>query len=239
MPDRRTLFDADGVAIASFIPVHRGGRDVADLLELDVSVQQALPAILEQLAGWRVAGPVELGRALVAAGGMPARHAHSYSHDLRGERPQPHPPAGMTLTGADRPAADLLPAYLAAHPPDHVDWPVIAGEDSTAHLAKVMAGAYGRLLDSSGLAIAADGRVVGGILVAELADPEPPFEGAWVMELFREPGARGAGRALLERALALTPGPALGLAVTDGNPAARLYERLGFRRVLSAFSVDL
>jgi ribosomal protein S18 acetylase RimI-like enzyme len=34
-------------------------------------------------------------------------------------------------------------------------------------------------------------------------------------------------------------GPTLGLAVTEGNPAVRLYERLGFRRVLTSFSVQL
>jgi ribosomal protein S18 acetylase RimI-like enzyme len=27
--------------------------------------------------------------------------------------------------------------------------------------------------------------------------------------------------------------------VTEGNPAIRLYERLGFRRVVTALSVDL
>jgi ribosomal protein S18 acetylase RimI-like enzyme len=62
------------------------------------------------------------------------------------------------------------------------------------------------------------------------------------MELFRDPAHPGTGRALLERALqrAAAAGlPALGLAVTDGNPAARLYEAVGFRRVLSSRSVDL
>jgi hypothetical protein len=42
----------------------------------------------------------------------------------------------------------------------------------------------------------------------------------------------------LERALQRSHAP-LGLAVSEGNPAARLYERLGFRRVLSTWSVDL
>ena len=58
------------------------------------------------------------------------------------------------------------------------------------------------------------------------------------MELFRDPGARGAGRALLERALR-AHGRALGLAVTDGNPAERLYAAARLRRVFTAFSVDL
>jgi hypothetical protein len=33
--------------------------------------------------------------------------------------------------------------------------------------------------------------------------------------------------------------PALSLAVTDGNPAVRVYDALGFERVLTSFSVEL
>jgi GNAT superfamily N-acetyltransferase len=144
----------------------------------------------------------------------------------------------MRFTAADRPAADILPAYLASHPPDHVDAPVIAGEDSRAHLARILSGELGRALEGSALAVDGDGRVVGAILVNEFADTDPPFGGPWVMELFRAPGARGVGRALLERALSVTEGT-LGLAVTHGNRAEGLYAALGFERVFSAFSVDL
>lgn len=58
------------------------------------------------------------------------------------------------------------------------------------------------------------------------------------MEVFREPGARGAGKALLQRALVLSEG-SLGLAVTHGNPAERVYASLGFKRIFTAYSVDL
>jgi GNAT superfamily N-acetyltransferase len=231
MPDRTMLTDTDGTPIATFDDIERDGRRVADLLELEVPVERAVRPILAQLKGYRVAGPVELGRALIEAGGTPARHAHIYTHDLAG-RPVPHPPPGITLTPVDRPATEIVPAYLAAHPPDHPDYEVIAAEDSDAWFDSLLAGS---LLDSSGLAIAND-TVVGGILIADFAGP--PFAGPWVMELFRDPGHRGAGRALLERALQRSHAP-LGLAVSEGNPAARLYERLGFRRVLSTWSVDL
>lgn len=236
-PERRKLVDADGMPLARFVHVERDGRAVADLFELEVPVERALPAILAELRGMRVAGSETLGRALVAAGGIPARHAHVYSHDLR-ERPTPRLPARLRFAPADRPAGDLLPAYLAAHPPNHVDAHVLAGEDSGAHLARILSGELGRPLAGSGLAVDADDRVVGAILVSEFAETEPPFGGPWVMELFRAPGARGAGRALLERALSLTEGT-LGLAVTHGNPAERLYAAVGFRRVFTAFSVDL
>jgi ribosomal protein S18 acetylase RimI-like enzyme len=68
----------------------------------------------------------------------------------------------------------------------------------------------------------------------------PPYGGPWVTQLFRGPGGRGAGRALLMRALGIATAdglPALGLAVTHGNPAQRLYEELGFRLLLTSFSV--
>jgi len=236
-PERRTLVDADGLPLARFLHVERDGRAVADLFELEVPVERALPTILAELSGTRVAGSEELGRALVAAGAIPARHAHVYSHDLR-VRPQSALPEGLEFAPADRPAADLLPAYLASHPPGHVDAHVLAGEDSGAHLDRILRGELGRPLASSALAVDADGRVAGAILVSEFADADPPFGGPWVMELFRAPGARGAGRALLARALSLTSGT-LGLAVTHGNPAERLYVSLGFKRVFTAFSVDL
>ena len=47
---------------------------------------------------------------------------------------------------------------------------------------------------------------------------------------------------LVQRALAIATAaghPALGLAVTEGNPARRLYDALGFRPVLSSYSVTL
>jgi GNAT superfamily N-acetyltransferase len=236
-PERRKLVDADGLPLARFVHDARDGHVVADLFELEVPVERALPTILAELRGMRVAGSEALGRALVAAGGTPARHAHVYSHDLR-ERPTPRLPAGLRFAATDRPAADLLPAYLSSHPPDHVDAPVIAGEDSRAHLSRILNGELGPSLHGSALAIDGDGRVVGAILVNEFVKTDPPFGGPWVMELFRAPGARGAGRALLERALAVTEGT-LGLAVTHGNPAERLYVALGFQRVFTAFSVDL
>ena len=59
------------------------------------------------------------------------------------------------------------------------------------------------------------------------------------MEVFRAPDARGRrARAARARAARAPPG-SLGLAVTDGNPAERLYAALGFRRIFTAFSVDL
>jgi GNAT superfamily N-acetyltransferase len=175
-----------------------------------------------------VAGDAALGTALIAAGARPIRHAHVYTHDLRDL-----PGAGEGEPLGDRTADDLAPAFAAAFGPDHPD----GDRDPHASLHHLTGG---ELLDASGVSVR-DGGVVAAILIGRF-EGEPPFGGPWVMELFRDPAHPGTGRALLERALHRTAAaglPALGLAVTDGNPAARLYEALGFRRVLSARSVDL
>ena len=61
-----------------------------------------------------------------------------------------------------------------------------------------------------------------------------------MIDVFRTPGYRGVGRALLTRALALADYDTLGLIVTDGNDAAqRLYEALDFDLVSSAIVVQI
>jgi len=57
--------------------------------------------------------------------------------------------------------------------------------------------------------MAEGGAVVGAALVNR-TDGEPPYGGPWIAQVFREPGARGVGGALLRRALAI--------ATRDGLP---------------------
>jgi ribosomal protein S18 acetylase RimI-like enzyme len=65
-----------------------------------------------------------------------------------------------------------------------------------------------------------------------------------VLDLAIAPPAqgRGFGAALLVHAMIGTRDaglPTLGLTVTDGNPARRLYDRMGFRPVLRTFTMRL
>jgi GNAT superfamily N-acetyltransferase len=227
-PGWLTLTDARGVRIGRFARTERDGRPMADLFERAAAPAAAVPAILAQLPGWRIAADEALGEALIAAGARPVRHAHVYTHDLQAI---PGPGEGEPL--GDHTIDELVPVFAAAFGPGHPDGP----RDPRASLHHIT---DGELLDASGV-IVRDGRVVAGILVGRFAG-EPPFGGPWVMELFRDPAHPGTGRALLERALHEVKAaglPALGLAVTDGNPAAGLYEAVGFRRAISAWSVDL
>jgi GNAT superfamily N-acetyltransferase len=234
MPAALTLDDADGRVGTYFRSAHDGNL-YADLFDRapGVSPVRAARAVLDQLAGWRIFADEELGRALIVAGGTARRHLHVMSHDLL-VRPQWRNPPGYRLTDVDRPAADLVDAYRAAFPPGHVDY-----RPEPRKLDALVAGLeFGPLQRGSGLAIAGDGSVAGAILIGTMTG-EPPLDGPWVIELFRDPDHRGVGRALCERALALAPGGALGLMVTDGNPARGLYEDLGFRVIRTALVIQI
>jgi GNAT superfamily N-acetyltransferase len=236
---RTVLHDAAG-PVGSYDLDERGEHVYADLFrrEPGVSAERAARAALSDLRGMRIAGDEAVGRALVAAGGTAIRHAHLMSHDLA-ERPEWRHPPGYRLTDVDRPASDLVDAYRAAFAPGHVDYREEPRERSLERLESDFSGAeFGPLLRGSGLAVADDGTAAGVILLGTLPG-DPPLNGPWVIEVFRHPAHRGVGRALIERALAIVDVPALGLVVTEGNPARGLYEALGFRVTFTTLVVQI
>jgi GNAT superfamily N-acetyltransferase len=246
-PRGRLLVDDRGRRIARFTYDDRGGRPWADLLVLEpgVDVATAADAVRRDLGGHRVAGPPVLGRALVAAGATPRRHGHVMRHALAHVREPPAPPPGLRLTPMDRPVQDLIASSMAAYPPGH--WDFEPGDDDPGHVAERMRRIVGgeevgpMIPALSRLAVDADGRVQGGAIVTRSTDARP-LDGPWLADLWRAPGHRGAGAALLGAVLsaaAATGEPGVGLVVTDGNPARRLYERAGFARVVEAFNVDV
>jgi GNAT superfamily N-acetyltransferase len=238
-PDWRVLTAADGTPVGRFLPGERDGRPLADLFELDTAPAAAARVIRAELAGWRIAGTAEPGLALIAAGGTARRHAHVYTHDLHTLPPVPD---GFLLAPLDRPAEELAPVLEAAFPPGHPDFTAGEREDPLQQLRALLSGErFGPLLPCSGVALGADDRVTAAIVVNQ-SPGDAPLGGPWVALVFRAPGHPGTGRALLARALRLAARdrlPALGLAVSEGNPAVRVYEALGFRRILSSMSVDL
>ena len=242
--ERKVLLDTAGSPVGRYERLERDGAVYADLFsrESGVALNLVAETVLTELRGMRIAGDEALGRALIAAGGKSLRHAHLMSRDLaRDPAPGSWPDApGVRLTDVDRPAGDLVDAFRAAYPPGHPDHREEPLERTLADLESWISGRdFGPLLPGSGLAVAPDGAVVGGILMGTLPG-DPPENGPWVIELFRHPAYRGIGRPLLERALALTPVPVLGLIVTEGNDRARaLYEDLRFRRVLTTLVVQI
>jgi ribosomal protein S18 acetylase RimI-like enzyme len=227
------------VSSVSFVEGRRDGRPWADLVELAPgrTVDEAVAELLAERAGWAISADETLGRALIAAGAQPLRHAHVQSRDLVADPPPPtwSEPPGVRLTGVDRPAAALVAAYDAAYRPGHPDY----DRYGASGLTRLLAGEHGLELESSGLAVDDTGAVVGACLIGG-TDLPPPFGGPWVLELFRDPRYPGVGRALLERSLARLAAAgraSLGLAVTDGNPARELYRRLGLADVSTSLTV--
>ncbi|GAA3800887.1 hypothetical protein GCM10022226_20600 [Sphaerisporangium flaviroseum] len=239
---RQTITDRVGRPVLSYVEGTRDGRPYADLAQ--VLGPGAVEVILRELPGWVVSGDEALGRSLLAAGAKRLRHAHTYSRDLRAE---PAPPqwaeTGYGVVACDAvPAAEVFPVWRSAYPPGHPDHH--ATDDTAAlelDLAPMLAGtSYGPMLPCGGLLLRGE-RVVAGVLVGELHG-DLPFGGPWVLDVFRDPSPEfaGLGSVMLRRALALATLhglPALGLAVSDGNPARRVYERLGFRHTMSSITV--
>jgi len=245
-PGWTVLVDGEGRRLGRFLAAENEGRRRAELFELEAGVEPAVAAIRSELAGWFVVGDERLGHALVAAGGRLVRHSHVLSRDLRAE---PATSAGalpddLELHPADRPAADLVPAYRSAFSPEHIDGAARVDEDPLRELERILEGrAVGPVLECSGLAVDAAGDVCAAVLITD-SGGRPPLGGPWIAECFRDrlPRHAGAGRALLEQTLlrATRNGlPAIGLAVTDGNRARDLYAALGFRDVITALSVEL
>jgi ribosomal protein S18 acetylase RimI-like enzyme len=242
-PDGRVLLDPAGKPIGHYDHTRRETYVVADLFDREpgVNAGEAAAAVLADLRGMRIAGDEELGRALVAAGGTPVRHGHLYSYDFRRNPPPASwdDPPGIRLTDIDRPAADLVDARLAAYPPDHPDRKYIPEDTETELQAFVYDGQFGPLLAGSGIAVTDAGAVAGAIVLGTIPG-DPPRNGPWIIDIFRDPRHRGVGRALLQRALALATVDTLGLIVTEGNDAARrLYESVRFELVSSAMVVQL
>lgn len=137
---------------------------------------------------------------------------------------------------------DLAVAVAQAYGPDHVDGPW--AEQDTAEVAGMfqpgadlepLAPATARVVDP-------EGRSAGQVLCA---GPVPWVdEGAWVLTVGLADRARGLGlgAALVAHALHGTGRaglPRLGLSVTEGNPARRLYDAAGFRVVSRVLSLRL
>ncbi|MCX4658250.1 GNAT family N-acetyltransferase [Streptomyces uncialis] len=231
--ERQVLTGADGIPVMTYVRGERAGLPCADLAE--VTGPGAVPAVLAGMPGWAVSGGVELGRALLAEGARVLRHAHGMRRELTGDLPPLAPfPAGPdgppSVVPYDRDPRALLPAWRAAFGPGHPDHHPGGDEEAfRERLAPLLGGrVLGPVLPCSALAVDGGDRVVAGVIVTD-REGQP-----WIADVFREPGPRyaGVGDALLRHVLADAAArglDSLELAVTDGNPARRRYETLGFR----------
>jgi GNAT superfamily N-acetyltransferase len=187
--------------------------------------------------------------ALQATGARLERHAHDMVLDLPADcPPEPSLLDGLSLRPGVRASPRLTRALLAAYPPGHPDvGPAgLTRGQADQEIADLLAGtAVGPMFqEASAIVSDAAGGVVAAVVVTRVG-PEPwgwPG-GPWVATVLVVPRwqGRGVGRAVMCRAIArcAEAGEArIGLTVTDGNPAERLYRALGFRRRRTLYVLD-
>ena len=234
-PPRTEHCDRSGRPTMTYVRASDDGRSAAFGVQpvAGVDLADVVDLIGSDLGGWVVSGPGELGDRLAARGAQVRRRFHVLTRPLADDLPpaawaETDLGAGRRAVRVDRDPDEVFPAWRAAYPPGHTDRHPGSDEEALAErLRPLLAGELGPLLPASRLAVDADDRVVAGVVL--LQSPRGP----WVADVFRRPGAEqaGLGAALLRRVIATAAQDGiseLGLSVSDGNPARRVYEKLGF-----------
>ncbi len=238
-----------GVLLGRF---HRYDADPpsAELFEVMADLDTVVDQILTDLAGWNLTTTDEaLASALVERGAIPTRHFSlmTVALDARNWLAE----GASTLDAYDiRPLnaqsdvpRDVIGLVRSAYPEGHPDEELGSDDDIVRDIRNALAGIrLGALMDASALVFDGD-RPVGLVLLNRVVGA-PPTGGPWITDICRAPDPQyaGLGRALLVRTLDLCRSagePSVSLAVTEGNPARRLYESLGFRLVATTRKVRL
>jgi len=240
---RWSTLDVHGRSVLRYVAGMRDGRPLADLAEPLTS--DAAGLVIEALPGWVIASS---DRAFVtdltAHGARLTRHRYVMSAPTAPHADAPlDPPSGIHLVPLREVSVDqLLPSWLAAYPDGHVDHESGSTQDIIDtcwdHLADPQW--WTTMHRSTAIAFSAD-TIVGGIIVD--IRPQPvPFGGPWLSDIWRRPGHgnRGLGTWLIARAMRLLYDDGLqtlGLSVTHGNPARRIYDRVGFVEKLESWTL--
>lgn len=251
-PDRAPLYDGDRLLLVfSRVEALREGRPWVDGVwrPPGVSIAEAADAALTTFAGHAFSTfDHTLADALVDLDATELRHAVGMTHALAAlPEVAVDPPLAISTMTADLlldHAAELGEVNAAAYDAGHPDH---AHPDAAAAAAELVLFARGEILGpvlpASTLATW-EGRPVGACVVVDRGG-DPPDEGPWVGDVFRDPRlpVRGIGAALIAGSLARARDlglPAVGLVVTHANAsAARLYRRLGFTQTDEAWTVLL
>lgn len=184
---------------------------------------------------------------LIDSGARLLRQSHEMILDLAQNSWPPSVPVTDQLRLEDirRPPAEIAAAAGVATPAGHPDRETWATVDRASYWAQVLSGRVtGPILtEASGLVVDSSGRVVAALAVTAMAPSDWWPGGPWLTEMFVVPALqnRGLGRRLLAHAASACARAGhglLGLTVTDGNAAERLYQRFGFKRFRTVWAVE-
>lgn len=246
--------DPTGTPLATYRVEDRGDWMQATIVGSVTAPDAVAAELARTVPGWRVATrDLALADALIAAGGRLARHLHQLDYDIGAAPPDPgwrSPalPDDLAVAAFGPVSMSLAATWLAAHPPTHPDHDPAVTDMVAAQtdLDRFRTGEIiGQFLDAlSATAVDAGGEARAGLVVCEMPALDGWPGGPWVADVFVHPAyaGRGVASALLRRAVARAADVGysrVGLSVTDGNPARSTYERLGFQRVASFWSVAL
>jgi mycothiol synthase len=175
---------------------------------------------------------------LLKTGGRLRRLAHDMAVDLDAVNvPAPHvPPLRLLLGAVDGDVDGIAVAAAAAVLPGHVDDAIWSGVDRAEYWRQLLHGTGpcgAVLLAQSRLVRDTDGAIAAAVVVTTMPATEWWAGDPWIPEIFviAPFQGRGLGGLLLGHAVRMCGDAGyqrLGLTVSEGNPARRLYERFGF-----------
>lgn len=196
----------------------------------------------------RIVDDADRAAATIAAGGRLERHSVVMVLDLAQATPAPTV-AGFSVAPMEATRVrEYSEVVMRAYPPEHPDHePSDTDPEATAEvfLQFLRGEEIGPWIAGASLhATDADDRVVGALLINETDASDAIPAGPFVTNVCVDPqwAGHGLGSALLTAAvarLAELGWQHLSLVVTVGNPAQRVYERLGFRVAAESWRVVL
>jgi hypothetical protein len=250
----RLLADDDLSLLATFVAPPAARPTAADVRAVPGTDLRRFAAIAARdLPGVRVITRLDEAAALTEAGAAVVSSSVHMVRDRLQEDPPPlrwagpHLAAGLSVVGVETVPEDVLAAsQLVAFGPGHPDHEATLEAQVAGQLHALLAG---ELLgpvyaDASAAVVDAGGNLYAALLATHWEGIGDEWRGGpWLVDLFTVPGAPLLlGRSLLTRAVAvasLDGHAAVGLTVSAGNRARRLYERLGFRDAFYRVVLDL
>jgi GNAT superfamily N-acetyltransferase len=222
----------------------------AELFEPLADLATVIDGVLSQLAGWNLTTADEfLAAALVERGALPVRHFSLMSITLT-QLDEPEGDTDLTeafdvrpLTPVSQVPREVVGLVRAAYPAGHPDEELGSDDDIIRDIQHALDGArLGPLMQPSALVY--DGECPVALVLVNRVPGGPPTGGPWITDICRDPDPRytGLGRDLLLRVLRScrrSGESCVSLAVTEGNPAWRLYASLGFSRVATTRKVRI